>query len=410
MNPFDFKHHQIRRIRKTEGRRAYRGWQAVCWARPAADTDPPFAQAWSMLSLASTRWKKSGVISHTLNRGRGGTPRARHWMRDSAGRAVGQAATGVMALAADHRKGTWPKLVALLLASDEDRCRLKGVRAGQGRACHWLLIPNDRWYRSEVTAGRFITVGAEEKRGVSSPCDLPDMPFWTRFPDGWTACAITGATGPLCDGPPRIESYASVNANNNPRVQAARREALRLLGAISEAVVATAAMSTPAVANVDWGPLLAGQAFANSPIAADALRCLSHAAAPSHPARLSNALVLPHVLRFKRAHTPAVVYARSQQMLSPALAEVEVVRPATEALYQCALRAFRPKARASQRLRDVDIPQSAIPKDGRKIMVQARLLVNNPRDVTQGRRSSIYEAGLVKGHLAQLPQPGADLC
>ncbi|HCT34293.1 MAG TPA: alcohol dehydrogenase, partial [Sulfitobacter sp.] len=44
------------------------------------------------------------------------------------------------------------------------------------------------------------------------------------------------------------------------------------------------------------------------------------------------------------------------------------------------------------RLRDVDIPRSAIPKMAEDAMVQARLLVNNPREVTQADAQAIYEA------------------
>ncbi|MEP0670345.1 MAG: iron-containing alcohol dehydrogenase, partial [Sulfitobacter pontiacus] len=44
------------------------------------------------------------------------------------------------------------------------------------------------------------------------------------------------------------------------------------------------------------------------------------------------------------------------------------------------------------RLRDVDIPRSAIHKMAEDAMVQARLLVNNPREVTQADAQAIYEA------------------
>lgn len=44
------------------------------------------------------------------------------------------------------------------------------------------------------------------------------------------------------------------------------------------------------------------------------------------------------------------------------------------------------------RLRDVDIPKDAIAKMASDSMVQQRLLVNNPREVTERDAYNIYEA------------------
>jgi alcohol dehydrogenase class IV len=63
-----------------------------------------------------------------------------------------------------------------------------------------------------------------------------------------------------------IEAYASANANNNPLSQVLAREALRLLGANIETVVAEPG-NVEARGAMLLGSMMAGQAFANSPVA-----------------------------------------------------------------------------------------------------------------------------------------------
>ena len=45
-----------------------------------------------------------------------------------------------------------------------------------------------------------------------------------------------------------------------------------------------------------------------------------------------------------------------------------------------------------QRLRDVDIPKSACEEMAREAMKQTRLLVNNPREVTEADALHIYQS------------------
>ena len=103
-----------------------------------------------------------------------------------------------------------------------------------------------------------------------------------------------------------------------------------------------------------------------------------------------NALVLPHVLRFN-APDAGSLYAEIAADAFPDLADVEGTQARTAAFID-ALANLSARVGLQTRLRDVDIPKDAIAKMAADAMLQSRLLVNNPREVTQGDAQTIYEA------------------
>ena len=302
-----------------------------------------------------------------------------------AGRSAG--ATGVIGFGGGSSQDV-AKLVALLLGSEEDLDAAWGVGQAKGPRLPLVLVPTTAGTGSEVTPVSIITVGAEEKRGVSSPVILPDMAILDASLTVGLPASITAATG-VDAMVHAIESYASVNANNNPVSKLLAREALRLLGANIETVVADAS-NLEARGAMLLGSMLAGQAFANAPVAA--VHALAYPIGGTFhiPHGLSNALVLPHVLRFN-APQASSVYAEIAADAFPDLAEVEGGQARTAAFVD-ALTDLSKRLGLPPRLRDVDIPRSAIPKMAEDAMVQARLLVNNPREVTQADAQAIYEA------------------
>jgi alcohol dehydrogenase class IV len=302
-----------------------------------------------------------------------------------AGRSAG--ATGVIGFGGGSSQDV-AKLVALLLGSDEDLDAAWGVGQAKGPRLPLVLVPTTAGTGSEVTPVSIITVGAEEKRGVSSPVILPDMAILDASLTVGLPASITAATG-VDAMVHAIESYASVNANNNPVSKLLAREALRLLGANIETVVADGS-NLEARGAMLLGSMLAGQAFANAPVAA--VHALAYPIGGTFhiPHGLSNALVLPHVLRFN-APQAGSVYAEIAADAFPDLAEVEGGQARTAAFVD-ALTDLSRRLGLPPRLRDVDIPRSAIPKMAEDAMVQARLLVNNPREVTQADAQAIYEA------------------
>ncbi len=302
-----------------------------------------------------------------------------------AGRAAG--ASGVIGFGGGSSQDV-AKLVALLLGSNEDLDGAWGVAQAKGPRLPLVLIPTTAGTGSEVTPVSIITVGAEEKRGVSSPVILPDMAILDAELTLGLPAHITAATG-IDAMVHAIEAYASKSANNNPVSKLLAREALRLLGANIEAVVADGS-NLDARGAMLLGSMLAGQAFANSPVAA--VHALAYPIGGTFhiPHGLSNALVLPHVLRFN-APDAGTVYAEIAADAFPELAHVEGTQSRTAAFID-ALADLSARVGLQTRLRDVGIPKDAIGKMAADAMLQSRLLVNNPRDVTQADAHTIYTA------------------
>ena len=280
------------------------------------------------------------------------------------------------------------KVAALLLGSGEDLDEAWGVGQVKGPRLPLVLIPTTAGTGSEVTPVSIITVGAEEKRGVSSPVILPDIAILDADLTLGLPAAITAATG-VDAMVHAIEAYASGNANNNPLSRMLAREALRLLGANIRTVVSDPG-NVEARGAMLLGSMLAGQAFANSPVAA--VHALAYPIGGTFhiPHGLSNALVLPHVLRFNAPDAYAL-YAEIAADAFPELAAVDGAQARCAAFID-ALAELAVELGMPTRLRDVSIPKDALEKMATDSMVQQRLLVNNPRPVTESDALGIYQS------------------
>lgn len=280
------------------------------------------------------------------------------------------------------------KLAALLIGSGEDLDGAWGVGNAQGPRLPLVLVPTTAGTGSEVTPVSIITVGEEEKRGVSSPVILPDVAVLDAELTLGLPPAITAATG-IDAMVHAIEAYASKNANNNPLSRSLARQALQLLGANIETAVSNG-KDIAARGAMLLGSMLAGQAFANSPVAA--VHALAYPIGGTFhvPHGLSNALVLPHVLRFN-APDAAHLYAEIAADAFPDLSREEGVQGRCAAFIE-ALAALSARVGLQQRLRDVGIGEDHLARMASDAMKQQRLLVNNPRPVSEADALSIYRA------------------
>jgi alcohol dehydrogenase class IV len=280
------------------------------------------------------------------------------------------------------------KLVALLIGSGENLDEIWGVEMAKGPRLPLVLVPTTAGTGSEVTTVSIITVGEEEKRGVSSPVILPDIGVLDAELTLGLPTPITAATG-VDAMVHAIEAYASANVNNNPISRMLSREALRLLGANIRKVV-NEPSDVDARGAMLLGSMFAGQAFANSPVAA--VHALAYPIGGTFhvPHGLSNALVLPHVLRFNAPDAYAL-YAEIAADAFPDLAAVDGDQARCAAFIE-ALASLSVELGMPTRLRDVDIPESALAKMASDAMLQTRLLVNNPRTVSEEDALNIYKA------------------
>ena len=301
--------------------------------------------------------------------------------------AAGQGATGVVGFGGGSAMDV-AKLAALLLGSGEDLGAAWGVGNARGPRLPLVLVPTTAGTGSEVTPVAIITVGAEEKRGVSSPILLPDLALLDPDLTLGLPPAITAATG-IDAMVHAIEAYASVNPNANPVSRLLAREALRLLGANVETAVRQGENRAARGAML-LGAMLAGQAFANAPVAAVHALAYPLGGIFHIPHGLSNALVLPQVLAFN-APVAGAVYAEIAADAFPELAGIEGSQ-ARCAAFIAELAALSARVGLPARLRDVGVPNDALPRLAREAMKQTRLLVNNPRPVTEADALAIYRA------------------
>jgi alcohol dehydrogenase len=184
-----------------------------------------------------------------------------------------------------------------------------------------------------------------------------------------------------------IEAYTSKRLKN-PLSDMLAREALRLMANnISTAV--KQGDNLHAREAMLLGAMLAGQAFANAPVAA--VHALAYPLGGNYhiPHGLSNSLVLPHVLRFN-APAAAELYAELAPIILPGRSlpsdPLEVSELLAEHFLQLAA-----DLGLQTLLSQMNIAESDLPKLAEEAMLQQRLLINNPRELSLDDALSIYQ-------------------
>ncbi|MEO0388627.1 MAG: iron-containing alcohol dehydrogenase, partial [Pseudomonadota bacterium] len=279
------------------------------------------------------------------------------------------------------------KLAALLLGRPQDLAAIWGVGLAAGPGLPLVQVPTTAGTGSEVTAVSIITVAGDEKRGVVSSHLLarravldPDLTLGLPAP----ATAATGIDAMVH----AIEAYTSTSPANNPLSRMLAKEALAKLGGHIETAVADGQNRT-ARAEMLYGAMLAGQAFANSPVAAVHALAYPIGGFFHIPHGLSNELVLTEVMRFNLS-AAAEAYATLGPCAFPDLPRGRATE--TAEAFIAALGALSARLGLPPRLRDVGIPADALGDMASAAMKQTRLLVNNPRTVTEADARGIYEA------------------
>ncbi|UUC50763.1 iron-containing alcohol dehydrogenase [Pseudomonas citronellolis] len=281
------------------------------------------------------------------------------------------------------------KLVALLAHPQASQAlpELFGVGNARGPRLPLIQVPTTAGTGSEVTPIAIVTTGATTKSGVVSPHLLPDLALLDADLTLGLPPAVTAATG-IDAMVHAIEAYTS-KLKKNPLSDLLAREALRLLARNLDAVVHDGANREARQAML-LGACLSGQAFANAPVAA--VHALAYPLGGHFhiPHGLSNALVLPEVMRFN-APAAAALYAE----LAPLLLG-ERLRPGDRdglvGQFIDELAALSPRCGLPSRLRDAGVPEHMLVLLASDAMQQQRLLVNNPREVGEADALAIYRA------------------
>lgn len=282
------------------------------------------------------------------------------------------------------------KLISLLIGTEQDIENIWGVGNAKGPRLPLILIPTTAGTGSEVTPISIITIEDDQKKGVSSPIILPDLAVLDPELTLSLPSAITAATG-IDAMVHAIESYTSNNQNNNPISKLLAIESLKLLGTSIETAVFDG-HNIEARSNMLLGSMMAGQAFANSPVAAVHALAYPIGGIFDIPHGLSNSLVLPHVLKFNSTNAKA---CDQYAFLAPFV--FKDINQNTNNKNICNDFIYRLENLSSllnlpSKLRELDIPKEACVKMAKESMKQTRLLVNNPREVTEEDAFNIYTA------------------
>ena len=339
-------------------------------------TDPGIRAA-GLAERAVASFAPSSVV--TVEDGVGPDP-SLAMVRNAVSRALEIGATGIVGLGGGSSLDV-AKVVALLAGSGEDVDGAWGVGNARGPRLPLALVPTTAGTGSEVTPVSIVTVGETEKRGISSPLLLPDVAVLDPELTHGLPPEVTAATG-IDAMVHAIEAYASRNANNNPVSRTLAVEALRLLARhIEDAVEGRREARAPML----LGSMLAGQAFANSPVAAVHALAYPLGGIFKVPHGLSNAVLLPYVLAFN-ADDPGA--ARAYSELAPLLGArgsdgfIDRLGEIAEA---CGIRGG---------MGALGVREEHLDRMAADAMKQTRLLVNNPREVTEADARAIYEAAL----------------
>ena len=281
------------------------------------------------------------------------------------------------------------KLVALLAHPDCGQAlnEIYGVGNARGRRLPLIQVPTTAGTGSEVTPIAIVTTGETTKMGVVSPLLLPDLALLDADLTLGLPAAVTAATG-IDAMVHAIEAYTSA-LKKNPLSDLLAREALRLLAANLDEVVRNGSNREARQAML-LGACLAGQAFANAPVAA--VHALAYPLGGHFhiPHGLSNALVLPQVLTFN-APVAAPLYAELAPLVLGEQLRAGSAAAQTEQLIE-ALAGFSQRSGLPTRLRDAGVSEAMLPTLAADAMLQQRLLVNNPREMNEQQALAIYQA------------------
>ena len=278
------------------------------------------------------------------------------------------------------------KLVAALSGNDTPIAEIYGVNQITNPRLPLIQIPTTAGTGSEVTPISIITTGETTKAGIVSDTLLPDVAVLDAKLTVGLPSSVTAATG-VDAMVHAIEAYTS-RLRKNPYSDMLAARALELL---SKNIV-------PAVSDGDnvsaregmlLGAMLAGQAFANAPVAA--VHALAYPLGGHFhvPHGLSNSLVLPAVLEFNMPDAYQLYAELAEAIIPEGLVGSQESKAMSFLESMCKI--IR-DVELPPTLDKVNIPEADLDMLAAEAMLQQRLLINNPREVTKENARKIYQS------------------
>jgi alcohol dehydrogenase class IV len=277
------------------------------------------------------------------------------------------------------------KLVAALARGKQSVHEIFGLNVLQGRDLPLVCLPTTAGTGAEVSPNAILLdESGALKKGAVSPHLVPDAAFVDPLLTQTVPSAVTAATG-LDALTHCIEAYANKFAH--PIVDIYALQGIKLISANLVRAVHNGS-DIEARAALSLGSLYGGLCL--GPVNTAAVHALAYPLGGQfHVAHgVSNALLLPHVLRFNMEQAPgryaevavAMGVARNCSDASTAAYCVDFL---TQLSRDCGV---------PQKLSELKIPRQVIPELARSAMQVTRLLKNNLRPLTEADALRIYEA------------------
>ncbi len=279
------------------------------------------------------------------------------------------------------------KVIAILVYPQQQQTLsdLYGINNVKQPRLPLFLVPTTAGTGSEVTPISIVTTGKTTKTGIVSPILFADVAILDATFTQNLPAHITAATG-IDAMVHAIEAYTS-KIKKNPYADMLAKQALKLLNHNLSLVLADG-QNLAARQNMLVGSMLAGQAFANAPVAA--VHALAYPLGGhfhiSHGH--SNALVLTEVLKFNAPHAKQY-YAELMCWLDP---KSTGCTDGLCDLFIDHMQNHLDKSGLVLKLKDLNVAENMLEQLANDAMLQTRLLQNNPRELIQQDALQIYQA------------------
>ena len=277
------------------------------------------------------------------------------------------------------------KLVAAFIDSDQQVEDCFGTGFIKAKGLWFACLPTTAGTGSEVSPNAILLDERDHlKKGIVSPYLIADAAYVDPKLTWTVPAKVTADTGmdalTHC-----IEAYTNKFAH--PAVDIYALQGIRLISANLERAVKDG-QDVEAREALALGSLYGGLCL--GPVNTAAVHALSYPLGGEFhiPHGLSNAILLPSVMKFNR---PACPERYAQVSVAFGLAEgknaEETAQRGVDFIYQLADAVGIPK-----KLTDLGIPQTAVPGMAKAAMEVQRLLKNNPREVTEQDARNIYNS------------------
>lgn len=279
------------------------------------------------------------------------------------------------------------KIIAILAHPQQQQTLqdLYGVNNAKQPRLPLFLVPTTAGTGSEVTPISIVTTGETTKTGIVSPVLFADVAILDATFTQNLPAHITAATG-IDAMVHAIEAYTS-KIKKNPYADMLAKQALKLLNTNLSIVLADG-QNLAARQNMLVGSMLAGQAFANAPVAA--VHALAYPLGGhfhiSHGH--SNALVLIEVLKFNAPHAKQYYAELMCWLDSKSTGCIDGLCD----LFIDHMQNHLDKSGLILKLKDLNIAENMLEQLASDAMLQTRLLQNNPRELSQQDALQIYQA------------------